>query len=78
MITTPTVTDQTGGEYYADERRVYKSPITRNYSDGTTGMQMGFLICECSEWVDGAAEYVAKALNAWEARTIVETTESTP
>jgi hypothetical protein len=61
--------EQTGGDYYADGRRVYKSPIHRTYSDGTSGSSMGFLVCECNEYVDGAAEYVAKALNGWETRT---------
>lgn len=66
---TRTVTSQTGGEYYADGRRVYRSPITRTYSDGTAGMQMGFLVCECSEYVDGAAEEIVTALNAQEGLT---------
>lgn len=65
---TRTVTSQTGGEFYADGRRVYKSPIDITYSDGRRGSSMGFLLCEVNEHVDGGAEYIVKALNAYAAQ----------
>lgn len=69
MTTERTVIDQTGGNYYADGRRVYKAPIERIYSDGSHVHTMGFLVCECSEYVDGAAEEIVTALNAQEGLT---------
>ncbi len=56
----------TGGYYYVVGRKVFRAPTKNIYSDGTVGMQMGFEVCECHEWVDGAAEHIALALNEHE------------
>lgn len=56
----------TGGHYYAYGRDVFKAPVTRVYSDGSQGWGMGFKICVCDEFVDGAAEHIAIALNEYE------------
>lgn len=69
MTDQPTVVSQTGGHYYADGRRVYKAPIERIYSDGSHVHTMGFRVCECNEYVDGAAEEIVTALNAQEGLT---------
>lgn len=60
------VTKSSGGHYYASGRYVLKSPIEKEYADGTKGTQMGFRVCEADEWVEGAAEEIAKALNLME------------
>jgi len=67
MTEQPTITSRTGGQFYADGRRVFKAPIDVVYSDGRRGSSMGFLLCEVSEYIDGGAEYIVKALNAYAA-----------
>jgi hypothetical protein len=49
------------GRYYAQGRRVYRAPLKTE-----TGTSLGFLVCECNEDVQGAAEEIVEALNAAE------------
>ena len=60
---------ESGGHYYSDGRQVFKAPIERIYSDGSHVHTMGFMVCECSEYVDGAADEIVTALNAQEGLT---------
>lgn len=44
--------------FYAEGRSVFCQPEKTE-----KGHKLGFLVCECSEFVEGAAEEIAKALN---------------
>ena len=50
--------------FYAEGLTVRQRSVTTDHKDGRRSSTLGFIVCECSPWVDGAAELVAKALNA--------------
>ena len=52
--------------YYAAGKEVYKRPFERIGDDGLSRHTMGFNVCVCNEYVDGAAQAIADALNAAE------------
>lgn len=49
--------------FYADGLTVRARPVETRHPDGSTSSTMGFIVCTCSDYVDGAAEEIAKALN---------------
>lgn len=65
-MTDKTVISRNGGRFYSHDRSVYREPVEIVYSDDTVGVQMGFKICECDEYVDGAVEHIVKALNTYQ------------
>jgi len=67
-VSEKTVITRTGGVYEAREREVYCTPIETRWSDGTITHSFGFLVCSCNEYVDGAAEEIAAALNEKEGK----------
>lgn len=53
--------------YYAKGLEVWKRPVERpGKTPGTTDSTFGFKVCECNEYVEGAAEEIAAALNHME------------
>ncbi len=59
---TPTLHPE-DGSYYAKGIYVCRHPLRTE-----TGTQLGFVVCTCNEFVDGAAIEIAKALNAAETK----------
>ena len=57
-------------QFYVQGRQVWSRSVTTQREDGTSSVTMGFPVCTASQFVDGAAEHIAKALN------LLETTEA--
>lgn len=49
--------------YYVQGRCVMARSVETDNGDGTSSMTMGFKVCTAAEFVDGAAEEIAAALN---------------
>lgn len=47
----------------ADGMTVHQRPVETDNGDGTSTVRLGFLVCTAAQFVDGAAEAIAKALN---------------
>lgn len=70
----PTTTEEKviKGKYYAEGLRVYRKGKTTIHADGTSSIQMDFMICEMNEYCysevssETPAQVVAKALNDYD------------
>jgi hypothetical protein len=56
--------------YYAKRHQVWARSVETPQGDGTSNVTLGFKICECNQFVDGAADIIAKALNAVEGEPV--------
>jgi hypothetical protein len=53
--------------YYARDGRVFKSPVSRKHADGSTGITLGFPICDMHDAAgDEAAPVLALLMNRGE------------
>jgi hypothetical protein len=53
--------------YYARDGRVFKSPVSRKHADGSTGITIGFPVCDMHDAAgDEAAPVVAQLMNRGE------------
>lgn len=52
--------------YYINGRRVFKRSVETKHPDGSSSRTMGFVVCVIEEFVEGGAEFVCAALNAYD------------
>ena len=69
------IVSKSGGEFYVQGNDVRRAPVKTKYDDNTEGHTMGYIVCTCNDYVDGAAKEIAAALNAAYSTTIEEISE---